>query len=449
MDHKIDVHTYTRFVNGKAVLVQQHQSSHKVSEHPGLFGAHHEKKEKKPWTGPIHPQPNDIGAPVPIYKTSTPTDPESWMDPEAISTFTPGGDAPRILNGVPMKSWSDAPDTPEGWNEERTMYPPFAEPEFPESNKDYSAGVVIEEPDGRVWVVHPTNEFGGYKATFPKGRIEDGITPQASAMKEAFEESGLRVQIVGYLCDVERTTTMSRYYLAKRVGGTPKDAGWESQAVSLAPRSKLYELLNQPVDWPMAEKLGAGPMPPAPESKWKTKPSKFSDPGPAEDVPSAIDKAIGKLQEEWDIWDAKNYKSSSKTIELSGDGPKSSGLMSVSAINEGKKKNALSAISARINALKGAKAAYEKDPDIFTHKVYAALEKAPLYFEFKDDRTLDERRDAAVAKEILNDPFLHFGSKSAARAVWTAIGLPPEPAAIKTKPSENPNDISDIFSSLF
>ena len=109
-------------------------------------------------------------------------------------------------------------------------------------------------------------------STFPKGRVEDGINLQASAIKEAFEESGLKVEITGFLMDVERSVTTARYYTAKRVGGTPAAMGWEAQAVSLVPRTKLYEVLNSYNDHPLAEALGAGPQPP--------KPPKPSAPGP-------------------------------------------------------------------------------------------------------------------------------------------------------------------------
>ena len=128
--------------------------------------------------------------------------------------------------------------------------------DVPEKMKQ-GAGVVVQEPDGRVWVIHPTNAFGGYKSSFPKGTVEDGLSLQASAIKEAYEESGLKVELVSHLMDVVRTTSVARYYLAKRVGGTPADVGWESQAVSLVPVNKLFEVLNMSTDHGLAEKLGA------------------------------------------------------------------------------------------------------------------------------------------------------------------------------------------------
>lgn len=54
-------------------------------------------------------------------------------------------------------------------------------------------------------------------------------------MKEAFEETGLLVQLGAFLIDVPRTTSITRYFIAKRIGGTPADMGWETQAVWLVP----------------------------------------------------------------------------------------------------------------------------------------------------------------------------------------------------------------------
>ena len=60
----------------------------------------------------------------------------------------------------------------------------------------------------------------------------------------AFEESGLQVAIISFIGDFNRTLTRTRYYLAKRVGGTPSKMGWESQAVLLVPLDQLSEYLT-------------------------------------------------------------------------------------------------------------------------------------------------------------------------------------------------------------
>lgn len=68
-----------------------------------------------------------------------------------------------------------------------------------------AAGVVVEKVGGRFWFVAPSNAFGGYLATFPQGCIEGGVSRQASVIREAYEEAGLKVKITGFLADSNRT----------------------------------------------------------------------------------------------------------------------------------------------------------------------------------------------------------------------------------------------------
>lgn len=214
-----------------------------------------------------------------------------------VAVFKPGEPMPKSLNGVPLSPWK-APTTPEGWaavpGQKKIAEPPL--PEVPEGFH-VGSGVIIREPDGRVWLTKPTNGFGGYKHTFPKGTAEEGLSLQANAIKEAFEETGLRVEITGFAGDVQRTTSTARYYYARRVGGTPAAAGWESEAVVLAPPARLHELLNMPVDQRLAHRYAGAPKPPPPPPKpaappqpkpgaWsgKTKHSDYS----AEDIFSGV-----------------------------------------------------------------------------------------------------------------------------------------------------------------
>jgi hypothetical protein len=78
---------------------------------------------------------------------------------------------------------------------------------------------------------------------------------QASAIKEAYEESGLKVEITGFLGDIVRTTSVARYYTAKRVGGDPAKMGWESQSVSLVPIHRLDSVITAKADKPLIDAL--------------------------------------------------------------------------------------------------------------------------------------------------------------------------------------------------
>jgi 8-oxo-dGTP pyrophosphatase MutT (NUDIX family) len=294
----IHVRGFFRFVNGKNVWVSPHQahleaqqraqqaqearvprrSPRPAAEAPGGALA----PPRGPGRGQAHPKRDEEGKRVWIQHPHQPTPPALWGDPHERATWTPGSPVPRTLNSVPFTPWKDHPTTDEEWEEVAGQDPGLPEPPLQvEQGHQAAAGVVIEEPDGRVWVIHPTNAFGGYRGTFPKGRVDDhGANLQAAAIREAFEETGLQVEITGWIADVRRSVTTARYYTARRVGGTPSDMGWEAQAVSLVPRTRLYEVLNQPTDHGLAEALGAGPRPapppPPPEPDPRVAPKRWS-----------------------------------------------------------------------------------------------------------------------------------------------------------------------------
>lgn len=196
-----------------------------------------------------HPKKGEKGQTVMIHYPSKPTPPDTWNDPEAIATFTPGCALPDSLNGIPLEPWADVPRTPEAWDYVDGQNEDIEEPgmDLPKG-KVPASGVIVLEPDGRCWVVAPTNRFGNTANTFPKGSRDYGLSLQANAIKEAYEESGLKVEIDSYLGDIERSTSVARYYLARRVGGTPGDMGWESQAVRLVPAGKLKAFLDRSED---------------------------------------------------------------------------------------------------------------------------------------------------------------------------------------------------------
>lgn len=207
----------------------------------------------------FHPKPNERGLPEPLHAPTPPTPMASWLEPQAVATVIPEGPLPPALNGIPFVPWRDAPGDDAGWAEVSGQGAPFDEPPFvPAPNRKVAAGALIVEEDGRVWVVHPSNGFGGYAATFPKGTLDPGVPLRATAVREAYEESGLRVVLTGFVMDLTRSRSRTRYYLARRVGGSPADMGWESQAVSLAPRARLAELLVNPNDAPLLAWLVSG-----------------------------------------------------------------------------------------------------------------------------------------------------------------------------------------------
>jgi 8-oxo-dGTP pyrophosphatase MutT (NUDIX family) len=188
----------------------------------------------------FHPFPDDEGKPVMLHQPSLPTRPANWRDPARSATVIPGGEMPAMLNGIAVAPCALAlPAAGDAIAE-----PPFVLP----PGLKAAAGAVVVEDDGRIWLVSPSNGFGGYSATFPKGRLDPGGTLQHTAVREVFEESGLVVRLEAFLLDVRRTQTWTRYYLARRVAGCPAQMGWESQAVHLVPLPLLEEIAVHPND---------------------------------------------------------------------------------------------------------------------------------------------------------------------------------------------------------
>jgi len=206
-----------------------------------------------------HPRKDDHGREVELKAPSKPSSLASWADPNQIATVTPDGPVPTDLNSIALAAWNDAPTQASGWEEQAALdTQEFTEPPMTSvPGKTAASGVVILEHDGRVWVVSPSNAFGGYVNTFPKGKLDPGLSLRANALKEGFEESGLRVVLTNFLCDSNRSTSVTRYYTARRVGGHPSKMGWESEAVHLVPREQLANFVSHPNDGVILQALQA------------------------------------------------------------------------------------------------------------------------------------------------------------------------------------------------
>lgn len=175
-----------------------------------------------------------------------PTDPEHNSNPDDVAVWVKGHDPGQLDEGPRFERWVPPAD----WSRVDGQMPRLDEdiPLMPVEGKSIGSGVIIREPDGRIWMVEPTNHYGGYRNTFPKGTQEAGLSLQANAIKETYEESGLKVRITGHLGDYERTTSVARFYLAERESGTPVGQGPESQAVKLVPLDAARDLANVPID---------------------------------------------------------------------------------------------------------------------------------------------------------------------------------------------------------
>ena len=144
-----------------------------------------------------HPRRDNHSQLVELKAPSKPTPSASWNDLNQIATVIPDGPVPTSLNGITLAAWTEAPTKPSGWEDLASRHPQaFTEPPMVSNpGKSAASGVVILEGDGRVWVVSPSNAFGGYVNTFPKGKIDRGLSLRANALKECHEESGLQVEL--------------------------------------------------------------------------------------------------------------------------------------------------------------------------------------------------------------------------------------------------------------
>ena len=110
----------------------------------------------------LHPHKDDHGQPVKLMSPSTPSDLNAWADASQHATAIPLSPMPAMLNAIAIMSLQDPPNNNAGW-ERLAASSDFKEPAFKAlSGKKTSSGVVVVEPDGRIWVVSPSNQFGGY-----------------------------------------------------------------------------------------------------------------------------------------------------------------------------------------------------------------------------------------------------------------------------------------------
>lgn len=200
-------------------------------------------------TSTFHPQADDHGRRVRLHAPSREANLGALADPCAALTFVPGSVCAGMLNDVPLAACARAIVDDACLRAGAGAVAALAEPAFARpAGMHAAAGAVVLEPDGRLWLVAPSNGFGGYTATFPKGRVEPGLALQATAIREVWEESGLHVELTAWLGDFVRTQTFTRFYIARRIGGHPAHMGWESQAVHLVTPDQARALLNRETD---------------------------------------------------------------------------------------------------------------------------------------------------------------------------------------------------------
>jgi len=91
-------------------------------------------------------------------------------------------------------------------------------------------GVLVNER-GEVLLREPSGGYGGYAWTWPKGRADAGESPEAAALREVLEETGIEAEIARAIPGQFRgDTSATRLWLMRplRVAGAP---GRETSAI--------------------------------------------------------------------------------------------------------------------------------------------------------------------------------------------------------------------------
>jgi len=110
-----------------------------------------------------------------------------------------------------------------------------------------SAGGVVVDADGCVALIRERDRRGRRRWTLPKGRIDPGETPEAAALREVYEESGLRASIVRPIVVHEGRWHFTYYFEMKleRKDGRPEGG---PRAVRLVSVAKATDLLSSARD---------------------------------------------------------------------------------------------------------------------------------------------------------------------------------------------------------
>jgi 8-oxo-dGTP pyrophosphatase MutT (NUDIX family) len=117
------------------------------------------------------------------------------------------------------KVWSVLYELPEQ-EASASVTPKPAWTETVPAGKKVAYGGVIFSKSGRVLLREVKNHFDGYVWTFPKGKAELGETPEETALRETYEETGARPLIIAPIAgDFVGGTSINRYYLMKAEEG--------------------------------------------------------------------------------------------------------------------------------------------------------------------------------------------------------------------------------------
>ncbi len=112
--------------------------------------------------------------------------------------------------------------------------------------REFSAGGVLVKEGKVLLIKNPSDVW-----SFPKGIVEEGESPEDTAIREVYEEAGVRGKIISELGEVvywyvregERIRKSVLYYLMEYVEGEPKPS-WEVKDAKFFPLEEARKLLK-------------------------------------------------------------------------------------------------------------------------------------------------------------------------------------------------------------
>jgi 8-oxo-dGTP pyrophosphatase MutT (NUDIX family) len=108
-----------------------------------------------------------------------------------------------------------------------------------------SYGVVIVDDNGNVLLREPSNHYDNYVWTHAKGKQEPGYTPYETALKEAKEETGHDVEIIGLVPGAYQGGSGTTYYLLGKAKGKPGPTDTETQQIKWFNPDEAKEAIKQ------------------------------------------------------------------------------------------------------------------------------------------------------------------------------------------------------------
>ncbi len=122
--------------------------------------------------------------------------------------------------------------------------------------EEVSAGGVLLKDNEVLLIKNPSDVW-----TFPKGNIEEGENPEETAIREVFEETGVKGKIIApigeirywYMREGKKIRKKVIFYLMEYLEGNPNPS-WEVKAAAFFPLQEAKKLLKYKGDKEIFEK---------------------------------------------------------------------------------------------------------------------------------------------------------------------------------------------------